>query len=111
MPQQFRGVKNVFTSVYENIIVVISYDNRVDILNYEFMVAVRGLQFSSTSNPIHVVIVEGLRHLLISCSDGNIYIFKFLFETYQKFNIDLISKIKLNSLVIYEHKEANINNL
>ena len=98
MPRSFKGIKKVFTSVYENIIAVITFDGRVDILNYEYMMAVKGIKFPEKKIPLEISIIEGYRHMLITCSNGLIYLFKFEFYTYSKLNLNMVNLFKIQDL-------------
>lgn len=98
LPHSFNGIKKVFTSVYENIIVVISFDGRVDILNYEYMMGVKGIKFPKDAAPLEVTIIQGYRHLLITCSNGMVYVFKFEFYSYSKMKLKMVQKINILKL-------------
>jgi hypothetical protein len=71
------------------------------------MMAIKGISFPEKSIPLEVAIVDGFRHMFITCTNGFIYVFKFKFYSYTKIEIELVDKVDLkNEVVSYSSRKV-----
>lgn len=117
IPQHFLKVTKMVCSVYENLIAVISSCGRVDIFNYEYFYGLKGLTFGPGEQPTSVCIIDGYQVMIVSCSNGNLYFFRFEQISPTSLKIDLVESFDLRSKIFgsgvenrgqkYKSKQAN----